>query len=91
VNYYYPVSLLVFWIFINNGEATGSKLLDVDVDELVDDDSKWPLTLLSILFAAEGIDQILESNISSPLDTSKTVIFYILIYYLNIITFIIFN
>jgi len=90
VNYYYPVSLHVFWIFINNGEATGSKLLDVDVDELVDDDSKWPLTLLSILFAAEGIDQILESNISSPLDTGKTVSFYILIY-LNTTIFIILN
>lgn len=75
MNYYYPVSLLVVWLFINNGEATGSKLLDVDVDELVDDDSKWPLTLLSILFAAEGIDQIFESNISSPLDTMKNIIF----------------
>lgn len=76
MNYYYPVSLLVVWLFINNGEATGSKLLDVDVDELVDDDSKWPLTLLSILFAAEGIDQIFESNISSPLDTIKNIIFH---------------
>lgn len=68
---YYPVSLLKFWLLINNGEATGSKLLDVDDDELVDDDSKCPLTLLSILLAAEGIDQIFESNISSPLDTIK--------------------
>lgn len=68
--YYYPVSLLITWLLINIGVPTGSKLLDVDDDELVDDDSKWPRTRFSMLFAAEGIDQIFESNISSPLDTN---------------------
>lgn len=66
------MSLLKFWLIINKGEATGSKLLDVDDDELVDDDSKWPLlTLLSILFGADGTDQIFESNNSSPLGTNE--------------------